>query len=79
MSICRTGLARVLADGHSLSAELVVDPSLTLPRMLAHKDIATVFALPNKIRNDYADPGEFAGTRNASLSCLPALLADAVG
>ena len=45
------------AEGRPLCAELFADPSLTLPRMLAHKDIATVFAAANKMRNDWSGHG----------------------
>ena len=44
-------------EGQPLCAELFANPSLTLPRMLAHKDIATVFAATNKMRNDWAGHG----------------------
>src|SRR5262249_46458699 len=44
-------------EGLPLCAELFADPSHTLPRMLAHKDLAAVLAAANKMRNDWSGHG----------------------
>jgi hypothetical protein len=53
------------AEGRALCAELFADPSHTLPRMLAQKDIATVFAVANKMRNDWSGHGDVVSQDDA--------------
>jgi type I restriction modification DNA specificity protein len=51
----------------TLCGELFVDPTQTLPEMLARKELVTVLAAANKMRNDWAGHGGVVGQAEARL------------
>ena len=55
------------AEERALCAELFVDPSQSLPQMLARRELAAVLAVTNKMRNDWAGHGGVVSQTEARL------------
>jgi hypothetical protein len=54
-------------DSRALCAEIFCDPSLELPQALGRKELATILAAANKMRNDWGGHGGVVGQDEAQL------------
>ena len=52
-------------EGRLLAGELFADPNLALARMLSRKDLATILATTNKMRNDWSGHGGIVSADDA--------------